>query len=89
MAASGRSRSATSTLRVSAVGSNYDTILAVWTGTRRHLKQVQCNHHNSLNVGNESEFDFQAAGGTTYYVELAGYQAAGGGLGSLRVYPKP
>ena len=81
--------SATGQLRVSAVGSNYDTILAVWTGTRGHLKQVKCNHHNSTNAGNESEFDFQAAGGTTYYVELAGYRTAGGGVGSVRVYPKP
>jgi hypothetical protein len=74
---------------VSAVGSNYDTVLAVWIGTRGNLKQVMCNHQNSANAGNESEFDFQAARGTTYYVELAGYQTTGGGLGSLRVYPKP
>ena len=76
-------------VRVSGVGSDYDTILAVWQGTRGQLTQVGCNHQSTINTANKSELDFSATAGTTYYIELAGYQAAGGGVGSVRVFPTP
>jgi hypothetical protein len=77
------------TLRVSAVGSGYDTIVAVWTGTRGALTQVACNHDNANNAAGESELDFGATAGVTYHIELSGYQATGGGTGAVRVYPAP
>ena len=73
--------------RVSAVGSGYDTIVGVWTGTRGSLTQVACNHDNANNAGGESELDFGGTAGTTYYIELAGYQTTGGGVGSVTVAP--
>jgi hypothetical protein len=76
-------------VRVSAVGTNHASILAVWQGTRGALTQVACNHQNAANGGNESELDFAAVNGQTYYVELAGYQSTGGGIGSVRIYPTP
>jgi hypothetical protein len=79
--------STTGTFRASAVGSGYDTILAVWTGTQGSLTQVACNHDNANNAGGESELDFGASAGTTYYVELAGFQSAGGGIGSVTLVP--
>ena len=57
--------------------------------TRPACPPVKCNHHNTHNAGGESELDFSATAGKTYYVELAGYQSTGGGRGSVRVYPKP
>jgi hypothetical protein len=78
----------TQAVRVSAVGSDYNTIAAVWTGTRGALTQIGCNHTNT-GAGGASQLDFNATAGTTYYVELAGYHSVGGGVGSVRVYPKP
>jgi len=78
----------TQSIRVSAVGSDYNTIAAVWTGSRGALTQLGCNHTNA-NAGGASQLDFTASAGTTYYIELAGYHLGGGGLGSLRVYPTP
>jgi hypothetical protein len=77
------------TLRVSAVGSNHDTIVAVWTGTRGNLTQVACNRDNAANAGSESELDFSATAATTYYIEAAGYQSTGGGITAVSVYPAP
>ncbi len=76
-------------VRVSAVGSGYGTIVAVWTGTRGSLTQAACNHLNTNNAGSESELDVGLTGGTTYYFELAGYQTTAGGVGAIRIYPSP
>ena len=42
-----------------------------------------------LRDGGESELDFSATSGTTYYIELAGYQSTGGGVGSVLLYTAP
>lgn len=52
------------------IGSNYDTYLAVWTGSRGSLTEVACNDDASTTVF-QSAIDIQLTAGTTYYIEVA------------------
>jgi len=65
--------------------SNYNTVLAVFTGQRGSLHRITCNDdapgHEPL-----SELTFEAEAGQTYYIEVADYDSApGGGVLSLFV----
>ena len=58
-------------------GSDYDTVLAVWTGSRGSLSSVICNDdYYSL----QSQVEFTAEAGTTYYIEATSYSSPGGQL---------
>jgi hypothetical protein len=50
------------------IGTNYDTYIAVWTGTRGNLTLVACNDETASGF---SELSLVAAAGTTYYIEVA------------------
>ena len=50
------------------IGTNYDTYIAVWTGTRGNLTLVACNDETASGF---SELSLVAAAGTTYYIEIA------------------
>ena len=50
------------------IGTDYDTYIAVWTGTRGALNLVVCNDETSAGF---SELSFVASAGTTYYIEIA------------------
>jgi hypothetical protein len=64
------------TLVLDTFGSSFDTILAVWTGsTLSGLTQVACNDDSS---GLQSRVQFPAAAGTTYRIQLGGFNGAGG-----------
>lgn len=52
------------------IGSNYDTYLAVWTGSRGSLTEVACNDDASTTEF-ASAIDIQLTAGTTYYIEVA------------------
>lgn len=52
-------------------GSDYDTILAVYTGQCESLLQIACSDDY---IGLQSEVDFQAIRNQTYYIEVADYQ---------------
>jgi hypothetical protein len=52
------------------IGSNYDTYLAVWTGSRGSLTEVACNDDASP-TDFASAIDIQLTAGTTYYIEVA------------------
>ncbi|MGB0387278.1 MAG: hypothetical protein ACPGWR_20860 [Ardenticatenaceae bacterium] len=57
--------------------SRYDTVLAVFTGTRGDLTLVECDDDTgSL----QSEVEFNAIPGETYYFEIASYDDRPGGL---------
>ena len=57
-------------LTIDTFGSGYDTVLAVWTGSRGSLVSVACNDDSgSL----QSEVGFPAATGTIYHIEVASY----------------
>jgi hypothetical protein len=51
------------------LGSNYDTFIAVWTGTIGNLSLVTCNDDTFENQ--QSELFFTGNAGTTYYIEVA------------------
>ncbi|PWB77589.1 MAG: hypothetical protein C3F07_01880 [Anaerolineales bacterium] len=55
------------------LGSNYDTYLAVWTGSAlNNLTLVGCDDDNDL--GYTSLFSFNAQAGTTYYIQVAKFK---------------
>lgn len=65
------------TLSVNTFGSDYDTVLALWTGTRGSLTNVACNDDSS---GLQSSVATSVFGGTAYYLEIASYSSSAGML---------
>jgi hypothetical protein len=65
------------TVSVNTYGSNYDTILAAYTGSCPARTQVACNDDS---VGAASRVALQAAAGTTYYFQVTAYRNDGGVL---------
>jgi 5-hydroxyisourate hydrolase-like protein (transthyretin family) len=62
-----------SILRANTFGSNYDTVLGIWEGTRGSLSSLSCN---DTALGTQSQTTAgPLAGGVTYYVEVAGYDS--------------
>ena len=53
---------------VNTFGSSFDTIIAVWTGTRTNLTTIICNDDSPLNL--QSQVQFNATQGVTYYIEV-------------------
>jgi Zn-dependent metalloprotease len=66
------------TLNLDTFGSNFDTVLAVWTGSRGSLTSVACNDDAAGGV--QSQVSFGAAAGVNYYIEAASFYAGGGTL---------
>jgi hypothetical protein len=64
-------------------GSDYDTVLAVFTGTRGALNWITCSDdaYDTL----QSEVVFEVEAHETYYLEVADYGSPGGGQLSLTV----
>ncbi|MCA9912185.1 MAG: hypothetical protein KC496_02500, partial [Anaerolineae bacterium] len=59
-------------LTVNTNGSDFDTVLAIWTGTRSNLTNVACNDDGG--TGTQSMLqDVVVYEGVTYYIEVAGY----------------
>ena len=65
------------TLTVNTFGSNYDTILAAYTGSCAALSPLSCNDDYA---GAQSRVSFQVAAGTTYYFLVTAYRGDGGTL---------
>ncbi|MDQ7026103.1 MAG: S8 family serine peptidase [Anaerolineae bacterium] len=69
------------------IGSNYDTVLSVWTGSRGSLSQVGCNDDFG---GSQSQVSLSLVSGTTYYIMVAGYNGLAGDLVfNARLQPPP
>src|SRR5215471_12007102 len=64
-------------------GSNYDTVLSVFTGSRGALSLIGCNDDT---VGIQSRVTFSAAAGTTYFFMVAFCCGAGGAGGGQLVF---
>jgi hypothetical protein len=64
-------------LTIDTVGSDYDTVLGVWTGSPGALNPVACNDDFG---GLHSRIYLPVTVGTTYYVEVASYNPGGGNL---------
>ena len=58
----------TQSLSLDTIGSDYDTYIAVWTGSRGSLTPVACN---DLTSGFYAELSFVASAGTQYFIEVA------------------
>ncbi|MBN1565839.1 MAG: DUF333 domain-containing protein [Anaerolineae bacterium] len=65
-------------VEVNTTGSNYDTVLSVWTGTPGNLREIGCN--DDADTGYTSQVTFAAARNQTYYIMAAGYYEASGNL---------
>ncbi len=61
---------------IDTTASNYDTVIAVWRGTRLNLTEVACSEDSTLGVS--------LVAGTTYYIEVA--QSGGNTGGALDFY---
>lgn len=64
-------------LSVDTFGSNYDTVLAIWTGTRGNLTEVDCNDDAD---GLQSVLTVSVQAGTPYFIEITSYDNVAGTL---------
>ncbi len=69
---------AMATVRVHTLGSDYDTVLAVFAGSRGGLVLIASNDDASPGVV-QSDLSFTARPGVTYHLEAAQYGSPGGG----------
>jgi len=69
-------------IRAHTFGSNYDTVLAAFTGSRGALTSIACNDDTSTL---QSEIIFRVQSGITYYLEAADYGSPGGGQLELTI----
>ena len=72
--------SAGGTVRADTIGSDYDTILTVWTGDGAPSSEVACNDDIILGQEIQSELSFSATEGTPYYFMVTSYSGSGGNL---------
>jgi len=70
---------------ISTQGSNYDTVLAVWRGTRGSLSNIACNDDINYPYNANSQIITSLTAGQTYYIEVAGYYSDSYGLLQLNV----
>jgi len=69
--------SAPQLVKLDTIGSSYDTVLSVWTGSAGSLAEVKCNDDTS---GSQSKLQFVAETSTTYYIEVTSVTSGGGSL---------
>ncbi len=72
--------SAGGTVRADTFGSDYDTILSVWTGAGAPSTAVACNDDIVLGQEVQSEVSFSATAGTPYYFMVTSFSGSGGNL---------
>jgi hypothetical protein len=70
--------SADGLVQADTLGSDYDTVVSVWTGTAGSLSQVGCNDDFG-GIGGPSQLTFSATGGTTYYLMVGSFVGPFGG----------
>ncbi len=59
------------------IGSNYDTYIAVWKGTRGSLVEVGCNDDVDYGAGNiQSSLTVDLSAGVTYYIQIAEFDGS-------------
>ena len=68
-------------------GSDYDTVLAVWTGSWGALSNQGCDDDGGSNL--TSALDIMLQSGTTYYIEAMAWGSDPGGLLNLAVTGPP
>ncbi len=76
-----------SRLTIDTFGSQYDTVLAVWTGKRGALHSVGCNDDSDGQSQSRLAVDVRA--GTVYYIEIVGFSVESYGNLTFNVYSVP
>jgi hypothetical protein len=66
--------------RLSTLGSNFDTVLSVYTGTPGALTQVGCSDDITPVSNKQSRLDLTVVGGTSYRIMIGGFNNTGGTL---------
>ena len=66
-------------LTITTAGSDYETVVAVFTGTRGALTERGCNH-DAGGVGQSAVRDIPVTAGTLYYIEVGSASPGGGSL---------
>lgn len=66
-------------VRISTAGSDFDTLLAVYSGTSIH-SLVGIVSNDDANGGRQSQVEFDAVSGTTYRIVVDGYAGASGAV---------
>ncbi len=79
--------SANRTITITTVNSDYDTVLAVWTGTRGALSLASCGDDVSATTL-QSRTSLLVSAGTTYHIEVMDYDVPGSG-GTLQFAMRP
>jgi C1A family cysteine protease len=77
----------TGTVSMNTLGSSYDTLLAVWSGTPGAFKLVKWNDNASASK-KQSSLSFNTVKGTSYFVEI-GSKILGGGTLAYSLSYKP
>lgn len=70
----------TGTVTANTFGSNYDTILSVYTGSCGALVPVASGCNDDANGTVQSQVSFSTTAGTTYFVMVTAYSGTGGSL---------
>lgn len=68
----------TGTLRVNTIGSSYDTVLAVYSGTPSAANELRCNDDGS-GTSYQSDTSFAVTSGLTYYIQVSAWHDGAGG----------
>lgn len=68
---------------LSTEGSQYDTVLAVWSGTRGNLSLLKCNDDINYPLSVESKTQLNVTAGNTYFVEVVGWGPESIGVSKL------
>ncbi len=68
---------ANGTVVADTVGSDYDTVLSVWTGSQGSLTEQACHDDISFPVNFQSKIELSLTGGTTYYFMVSGFFTGG------------
>lgn len=75
--------SMTGPIGLSTLGSTYDTVIAIWTGTKvSALTQVSCGNNDG--TGKQAMAGWLASAGTTYYIQAGSLR--GTGTGKLHIH---
>jgi plastocyanin len=73
---------------ISTCGSDFDTVLSVYSGACGSLATVACNDDNGASCSSTAaSLAFNAVAGTTYYVAVGGYEGVAGNLRIVMTRP--
>jgi hypothetical protein len=67
-------------VNISTVGSDFDTVISVWTGDKFPLSEAGCNDDAEGATNSEAGLTFDAKAGTVYYIRINGYSGKSGKL---------